>query len=299
MITVVRCVHQACCCCWFGKLALTYRRRSFVSIKPRIAISAKITNLCSCLSCQAQGIITRPSSSNADYELATEKHRKELDQAAEATCHQFRRLLRVLPKNSGLHAHYKYQRRIIDALTELTRILSSADEKVTVDLSNDFKGDKRTLVFISPDNRYTHETVEKVLPGSLPWQKIGSMACIPMAVKDQGAASDDTHGNAQCSELSAKSLTHHNFFKHKNICEKLKQAEMDPMNSWHMTCLTQAYLLLAQQSILSVFIRFITSSTWAFMCRKGMPAGQLIAICLTGDLKDSAENPAEETMKKF
>ncbi|KAL1238592.1 Cell division protein FtsQ, partial [Trichinella spiralis] len=120
-------------------------------------------------------------------------------------------------------------------------------------------------VFISPDNRYTHETVEKVLPGSLPWQKIGSMACIPMAVKDQGAASDDTHGNAQCSELSAKSLTHHNFFKHKNICEKLKQAEMDPMNSWHMTCLTQAYLLLAQQSTLSVFIRFITSSTWAFM----------------------------------
>ncbi|KRY40469.1 hypothetical protein T01_3523 [Trichinella spiralis] len=65
-----------------------------------------------------------------------------------------------------------------------------ADEKLTVDLSNDFKADKRTLVFISPDNSYTHETVEKVLPGSLPWQKIGSMACIPMAVKDHGAASD-------------------------------------------------------------------------------------------------------------
>ncbi|KAL1229400.1 putative peptidoglycan glycosyltransferase FtsW [Trichinella spiralis] len=125
------------------------------------------------------------------------------------------------------------------------------------------------------------------------------MACIPIAVKDQGAASDESHGHAQCSEPSAKSLTHHNFFKHKNICQKHKQAEMDPMNSWHMTCLTLAYLLLAQQSILSVFIRFITSSTWAFMCSKGMPAGQLIAICLTGDLKDSAENPAEETMKKF
>ncbi|KRZ50329.1 hypothetical protein T02_4457 [Trichinella nativa] len=51
--------------------------------------------------------------------------------------------------------------------------------------------------------------------GSLPWQKIVSMACIPMAVKDQGAVSDETHGNAQCSELSAKSLTHHNFFKHR------------------------------------------------------------------------------------
>ncbi|OUC40970.1 hypothetical protein D917_03687, partial [Trichinella nativa] len=54
-----------------------------VSIKPRIANSAKITNLCSCLSCEALVIITRLCSSNADYELATEKHRKELDKAAE------------------------------------------------------------------------------------------------------------------------------------------------------------------------------------------------------------------------
>ncbi|KRY11606.1 hypothetical protein T12_6319, partial [Trichinella patagoniensis] len=81
--------------------------------------------LCSCLSCEALGIITRLCSSNADYELATEKHRKELDQAAEVMCHQFRKLLRVLPKNSGLHAHYKYQRRIIDAQTELMKILSN------------------------------------------------------------------------------------------------------------------------------------------------------------------------------
>ncbi|KRY40489.1 hypothetical protein T01_1717 [Trichinella spiralis] len=47
------------------------------------------------------------------------------ERAVEVICYQFRKLLRVLLKYSGLHAHYKYQRRIIDALTELTRILSS------------------------------------------------------------------------------------------------------------------------------------------------------------------------------
>ncbi|KRX11856.1 hypothetical protein T07_14040, partial [Trichinella nelsoni] len=81
--------------------------------------------LCSCLSCEALGIITRLSSSNADYELATEKHRKELDQAAEVICRQFRKLLRVPHKNSDPHAQYKNQRRIIDVLTKLTRILSN------------------------------------------------------------------------------------------------------------------------------------------------------------------------------
>ncbi|KRZ50318.1 hypothetical protein T02_3681, partial [Trichinella nativa] len=81
--------------------------------------------LCSCLSCEALEIITRLCSSNADYELATEKHRKELDKAAEVIFHQFRKMLRLLPKNSGQHAHYKYQKKIVDALTELTRILTS------------------------------------------------------------------------------------------------------------------------------------------------------------------------------
>ncbi|KRY45631.1 hypothetical protein T03_4585 [Trichinella britovi] len=50
--------------------------------------------------------------------------------------------------------------------------------------------------------------------GSLSWQKIESIACIYMAVKDQDAASDETHENAQSYELPAKFLTHHNFFKH-------------------------------------------------------------------------------------
>ncbi|KRY45299.1 hypothetical protein T03_10177 [Trichinella britovi] len=57
--------------------------------------------------------------------------------------------------------------------------------------------------------------------GSLPWQTIGSMACIPMGEKDQGAVSDETYGNAQCSELSAKSLIHHNFFKHKKYVRNI------------------------------------------------------------------------------
>ncbi|KRY19042.1 hypothetical protein T12_13443 [Trichinella patagoniensis] len=50
--------------------------------------------------------------------------------------------------------------------------------------------------------------------GSLSWQKIESITCIYMAVKDQDAASDETHENAQSYELSAKFLTHHNYFKH-------------------------------------------------------------------------------------
>ncbi|KRY26853.1 hypothetical protein T01_8325 [Trichinella spiralis] len=50
--------------------------------------------------------------------------------------------------------------------------------------------------------------------GCLSWQKIESIACIYMAVKDQGATSDEAHENAQSSELSEKLLTHHNFFKH-------------------------------------------------------------------------------------
>ncbi|KRX14714.1 hypothetical protein T07_12742 [Trichinella nelsoni] len=86
-------------------------------------------------------------------------------------------------------------------------------ETVTVDLYNNLKADRRTLVFISPGNSHIHETVEKKTRQFV-LAKIESIACIYMAVKDQGAASDETHENAQSSELSAKLLTHHNFFKH-------------------------------------------------------------------------------------
>ncbi|KRX37316.1 hypothetical protein T05_14485 [Trichinella murrelli] len=61
-----------------------------------------------------------------------------------------------------------------------------------------------TTIFVKPSRRKT---------GSLSWQKIESIACIYMAVKNRDAASDETHENAQSHELSAKLLTHHNFFK--------------------------------------------------------------------------------------
>ncbi|KRX74748.1 hypothetical protein T06_14306 [Trichinella sp. T6] len=52
-----------------------------------------------------------------------------------------------------------------------------------------------TAIFMKPSRKKT---------GSFSWQKIESVTCIYMAVKDQRAVSDETHENAQSSESSAK-----------------------------------------------------------------------------------------------
>ncbi|KRX69413.1 hypothetical protein T06_7721 [Trichinella sp. T6] len=71
-----------------------------------------------------------------------------------------------------------------------------------------------TAIFIKLSRRKT---------GSLSWQKIESIACIYMAVKDQDAASDETHESAQSNELPVKFLTHHNFFKHVKYVRNRKK----------------------------------------------------------------------------
>ncbi|XP_003367617.1 hypothetical protein Tsp_15273 [Trichinella spiralis] len=93
--------------------------------------------------------------------------------------------------------------------------------------------------------------------GCLSWQKIESIACIYMAVKDQGATSDEAHENAQSSELSEKLLTHHQLLQHMKYARNPNKLKMDPMNSWHMACPTLAYPLLTQQSTRNVFIGLI------------------------------------------
>ncbi|KRZ65873.1 hypothetical protein T10_12967 [Trichinella papuae] len=87
----------------------------------RLSSAAKLTYLRSFLSCDALEVITCLSSSNADHEVAMERLREEFDRPAEVILQQISKLLHVLPKDSGLHAHYKYLRRIIDALTALLK----------------------------------------------------------------------------------------------------------------------------------------------------------------------------------
>ncbi|KRZ08186.1 hypothetical protein T11_12864 [Trichinella zimbabwensis] len=88
---------------------------------PRLSSAAKLTYLRSFLSCDALEVITCLSSSNADHEVAMERLREEFDRPAEVIRQQISKLLHVLPKDTGLHAHYKYLRRIIDALTALLK----------------------------------------------------------------------------------------------------------------------------------------------------------------------------------
>ncbi|KRY83395.1 hypothetical protein T4D_12539, partial [Trichinella pseudospiralis] len=50
--------------------------------------------------------------------------RGEFDRMTEVIHQQISKFLRVLPKDSGLHAHYNYVKRIIDVLQRYSRILS-------------------------------------------------------------------------------------------------------------------------------------------------------------------------------
>ncbi|KRZ65522.1 hypothetical protein T10_8007 [Trichinella papuae] len=110
--------------------------------------------------------------------------------------------------------------------------------------------------------------------GSLSWQKIESMVCFHMAVKDQCAASDRTQGNPECPELPGTQTPKH---------------------------LTLAYPALTQPFTINVFIRLIASSTLAIVCSKGRSTqGHMLNWGSDGcSRKSCRKKENEEAFKKF
>ncbi|KRY81026.1 hypothetical protein T4D_12522 [Trichinella pseudospiralis] len=85
--------------------------------------------------------------------------RGEFDRMTEVIHQQISKFLRVLPKDSGLHAHYNYVKRIIDVLQRYSRILSkemrrqllTCEALLAVHEKEADQADKRTFA-ISPEN---------------------------------------------------------------------------------------------------------------------------------------------------
>ncbi|KRX69949.1 hypothetical protein T06_15309 [Trichinella sp. T6] len=203
----MRCVLRACCC-WFEKFAVTYRRWSlfiFANKHYPFCLSSDWYNVIrkarrrrkekqsrrkpAEMAAQGYQPVDNGSSSIGDecanypVGMMNEPTRERVSYRPNDVCQvnnaEDGQSVKVKRANGILQAERR--ERLMPSVINLESCCSSFHLV--------------TAIFMKPWRRKA---------GSFSWQKIESMTCIYMAVKDQGAVSDETHENAQSSEPSAK-----------------------------------------------------------------------------------------------